>query len=78
MIRRYVKNTFYFALTGGIALSLMKDNKIIDRSTNLIEKFSSRYVQNFDDSHPTEDEKTYLKSLVNFKNLCYRKFINSY
>ncbi len=65
MIKRYLKNSFYFVLSGGIALGIIKDEKIIDYSAKIIEKSSSRYVQNLDYRHSIEEEKTYLNLLVN-------------
>lgn len=69
MLRKYIKNSFYCVLTGGIALGIMKDEKIMDYSANLLEKFSSRYVQNFDHNYSIEEEKNYLNLLVILLNI---------
>jgi len=65
MIRKYVKNSLYLFLTGGIALSIIKDEKIMDYSANFVEKYSSRYVSNHKNEYSIEGEKSNLKSLVN-------------
>lgn len=64
MFRRYLKNSLYFTMTGAIAVCIMKDEKIMDYSANIIEKFSSRYVQKYDDPYLIDDEMTDLNSFV--------------
>lgn len=64
MLKRYLKNSLYFTVTGAIAVCIMKDEKILNYSANIIEKFSSRYVQKFDDPYLIDDEITDLNSLV--------------
>lgn len=69
MIRRILKNSLYITLTGALAVGIVKDDKIMDFSANLLEKFSSRYVQHVEDNQSIENEKTYINSLVKRKNL---------
>lgn len=64
MIRKYLKNSFYLFMSGGIAFAILKDEKIIDYSANLIEQYSSKFIYNPNSSQTIDEEKSYLKLFV--------------
>jgi len=72
MIRKYLKNSFYLFLSGGIAFTILKDEKIIDYSANLIEQYSSKFIHNPNNSQTLDEEKSYLKLFVNFTKILHR------
>ena len=64
MIRKYLKNIFYFSISGGVALAILKDEKIMNYSAELIENFSSKYIKNPQNFRTIEEEESHLKLLV--------------
>ncbi len=64
MIKNYLRNSFYLTVFGGVSLAILKNEKIMDYSADVIENYTSTYVENRKNSQTIDEEKSYIKLLV--------------
>jgi len=64
MIKKYLRKTFYLTLCGGAAITILKDEKIIDYCSNVLEKYTSKFIENPNNYLTIDEEKSYIKLLV--------------